>query len=323
LLPRIEHVRVGNRGDALKLPVVSLASPVSGPAVVITGNVHGDEYIGVTAAHLLVDRLQHDLGRGAVHVYPSLNPNGLRSGNRGIGRDGPDLNRRFPGSRNGDFASLLALTIWEDLAARKPDLLIDLHADSGQSIPYAIIDRAVRKRGAARKRMDARLRAHAEATGLTVLHEYPDDLYLRFGLDRSLAGATVNHLGVPAVTIEAGPRGVVSMAAVGVMVNAVLGVLADVGMVEGGFEPDPSRRTDGPWRRTAGPQTTKPGVFEPALAPGSLFEPGDLLGRVHELQGRVVEEVRAPSLGVVVSWIDGCWLEKGTVVATVGVPEAS
>jgi len=108
-LPRIEHVRVGSRGDALALPVVSIASPSPGPVVVIAGNVHGDEYIGVTAAHVLIDRLEKDLVRGTVHVYPSLNPRGLRSGDRGIGPEGPDLNRRFPGSSEGDFASRLAL----------------------------------------------------------------------------------------------------------------------------------------------------------------------------------------------------------------------
>ena len=320
-MSRIAHIRVGNRGDPLALPVVSMVSASPGPTVVIAGNVHGDEYTGVTAAHLLVERLEGELVRGAVHVYPSLNPRGLRSGDRGIGPDGPDLNRRFPGSANGDFASQLALGIWEDLVARRLDLLVDLHADSAHAIPYAIVDRAVRSRGADRARMDARLLAHAEATGLTVLHEYPDDLYLRFGLDHSLAGATVNHLGVPAVTIEAGPRGVVDMDAVRVMVNAVFGVLAGVGSVEGAFEPDPSRRTGGPWRRTTGPRTTRAGVLEPALACGALFDEGDLLGRVRELEGRVVEEVRAPSQGILVSWVDGCWLEPGTVVATIGVAE--
>jgi predicted deacylase len=323
LLPRFEHVRVGDRGEALDLPVASVIASAPGPVVVITGNVHGDEYTGVTAAHSLIDRLLADLVRGAVHVYPSLNPGGLRSGNRGVGSNGHDLNRRFPGSRTSDLASRHALAIWEDLVARSPDLLIDLHADSAQSIPYAIVDRAVRKRGAERADMDARLRAHAEATGLTVLHEYPDDLYLRFGLDRSLAGATVNHLGVPAVTIEAGPRRVVNMAAVRVMVDAVLGVLAYAGLVQSAPEPDPTRQTGGPWRRTAGPRTAKAGVFEPALAPGSLFERGDLLGRVRALRGEVVESVRAPTVGIVVSWADACWVEPGTVVATIGVPEAS
>jgi len=318
---RIAHIQVGNRGDGIVLPVVSVVAASSGPTVVIAGNVHGDEYTGVTAAHVLVERLERDLIRGAVHVYPSLNPRGLRSGERGIGPDGPDLNRRFPGSTNGDFASQFALGIWEDLVSRRPDLLVDLHADSAHAIPYAIVDRAVRCRGAERAHMDARLLAHAEATGLTVLHEYPDDLYLRFGLDHSLAGATVNHLGVPAVTIEAGPRGVVDMEAVRVMVNAVLGVLAGMELVEGAFEPDPSRRTGEPWRRTTGPRTTRPGVLEPALASGALFDEGELLARVRELEGHVVEEVRAPSRGILVSWVDGCWLEAGTVVATIGVPE--
>jgi GDPmannose 4,6-dehydratase len=46
----------------------------------------------------------------------------------------------------------------------------------------------------------------AEATGLTVIRDYATADYVRFTLERSLAGAVLNHGGVPALTIEAGPR---------------------------------------------------------------------------------------------------------------------
>ncbi len=320
---RHEQLKVGDRGRTVELPVLTVRTDTEGPRVVITGNVHGDEATGVFAAHRLFERLQGELLVGRVHIYPSLNPLGLRATSRGVGPDGPDLNRKFPGRRTGDLASRVARALWDDLAAREPTLLIDLHADSAQSIPYAIVDRAVRRKGAAREAMDATLRAYADASGLTVLHEYPDELYLRFGLDRSLAGATVNDLGVPAVTIEAGPRRVASPRAVDVTVEAVLGILARDGMVARPPTADPTRREGGPWRRTSGPRTRYEGLFVATLRPGALFESGDVLGVVRSLDARVLEEVRATAPGILVSWVDGVWLEAGTVVATLGIPELS
>lgn len=324
LVEQRKHItRVSHQGRTVEVPVVSMSARLPGPVVVVAGNVHGDEYTGLVAAHELVHTLQRELIRGKVYLYPTLNPIGLGEGSRGVGKAGPDLNRRFPGSAEGDLGQRLAYGIWQDLTGREPDLLLDLHADSAHSVPYAIIDRAVSLRGAERRSLDERLRTLAEATGLTVLHEYPDELYQRFGLDRSLAGAVVNLLGVPAVTIESGPRGIVSPEAVRGTVDAVLGVLASMGLVLTSPPPHGSRVQGGPWRRTSGPRTRRAGLFVPALPPGRPFGAGALLGWVRSVDGALLEEVRTPVEGLVVSWVDGAWLEPGTVVATLGVPEGS
>lgn len=318
---RLEHVRVEDAGRSVEIPVVSLDSGAPGPTVVIGGNVHGDEFTGVLAAHELLDHVSAGLARGRVHLYPSLNPPGLLAHSRGVGSGGPDLNRQFPGRRNGDLAQRLARGIWEDLVRREPALLIDLHADSSGAIPYAIVDRAVRRIGDERDRLQRDLRRYADATGLTVIHEYPDDLYLRFGLDRSLAGAMVNHLGVPAVTIESGPRRVVNMEAVQVTVRAVLRLLVHLEMIAREVPPEAARIAGGPWRRTSGPRTSEDGLFVPSIPPGTRVERGALLGVIRGLDGQVVEEVRATGEGLVISWVDGAWLTAGTVVATLGIPD--
>lgn len=318
---RTHITRLSHQGRTVEVPVVTLRARLPGPVVAIAGNVHGDEYTGLVAVHELIDALQRELIGGQVHLYPSMNPLGLRAGSRGVGAQGPDLNRRFPGSAKGDLGQRLAAAIWQDLRGRKPDLVVDLHADSAHSVPYAIVDRAVRLKGSARRALDDRLRALAEATGLTVLHEYPDELYQRFGLDRSLAGAVVNELGVAAVTLEIGPRRVVSPAAVGVARTAVLGILGHLGVVRRGADPHPSRVLGGPWRRTSGPRTRRAGLFVPALGAGAVFDAGALLGRVRGLDGTLFEEVRSSLGGILISWVDGGWLDSGTVVATLGVPE--
>jgi predicted deacylase len=309
----------GTTRDAL--PVVQLRAPEPGPTVVVTANVHGDEVTGVAAVHRLDDRLTATLLRGTVVLYPSLNPRGLQQQQRVQPDDGVDLNRVFPGDLEGHGATRLAGALWADLASRHPDALVDLHADSAVSIPYVIVDRATHLRGPERERMDAAIRAMADASGLMVLHEYPDDQYVRFHLDRSLAGAMVNHANVPAVTLEVGPRRAVDPDAVERAADAVLRIVGQLGLV-GEVPPPPVADPGGPWRRTAAPRVQSTGVFEPVLGPGVRFAAGDVLGTVRALDGTVREVVRAEVAGLVVSWSESAWHDARGVPGTLAVEES-
>ena len=306
-----------SRGEDMPT-LVHEASP--GPVVAITANIHGDEATGVGVVQELDRWLQEGhLRQGTLVLYPSLNPGGLSSRTR-VTPDGDDLNRLFPGRTLGSTAERHAAVIWRDLERRKVSLLIDLHADSARSIPYAIVDRALRRyRGA---ELAPEVERHARATGLTVLREYPDDQYQRYALDRSLAGAMVNQGAVAAVTIEAGPRRWLSSRAVAAALDAVRSVLASLDLVEFEGTVHPTRVDGGPWRRAPSPRVRNAGVFREVLAPGSCFAAGDVLGLVVDLTGAVLEEIVATSDGLVISWAEVSWVQAGTVVGTLGVLES-
>lgn len=305
------------------LAFATLDSGVAGPVVLVTANVHGDELTGLVAAQRLDALLTERLARGRVILFYSLNPGGLEGRKRVLPEDGADLNRLFPGDEaSSAISEQRAAHLWRAFLRHRPDAVVDLHADSISSIPYAIIDRAVRLAGARRAEMIEALTALGRATGLTALREYPEDEYLRFGLDRSLAGAMVNHAGIPAVTVEAGPRRTVELRAVEVAVQAVLRVLGHLGLVDEVPPPDPSRREGAVWRRASAPRTSRAGIFVPALHPGDRFQAGDLLGTIVTVEGERLERIEAPQPGIVISWIDGGWLEARGLVGTLGLEEA-
>lgn len=311
---------VGTDRDVL--PIVVLTASAR-PVVAVTANIHGDEVTGVAAIHLLDELLRSELVRGTVALYPTLNPRGLVAQQRVVPHDGTDLNRLFPGDLSAQGTSRCAAELWRDLVGRKPDAVIDLHADSAVAIPYAIVDRATGLQGAARQEMDQKVLAMAEASGLLVLHEYPEDQYMRFHLDRSLAGAMVNHAGVPAVTLEVGPRRAVDPWAVRSAAQAVRGILHHLSLCEGPEEGLPSQPAvvGGPWRRAAAPRVNANGVFEPALAPGETFAAGAVLGHVRALDGTVREVLLAEAAGVVVSWSETAWVAPRSVPGTLGLQE--
>ncbi len=303
-------------GEGRRVPWIRVRAEQPGPTAIVTANIHGDEVTGVAAAHSLDRWLRDNLESGQVILYPTLNPAGLEAGTRNLPKTRTDLNRNFPGAGRRS-EERLAVDIWRHLERNSPDLVIDLHADSADAVPYAIVDRPVRLPSNERARMGDRLDTLAAASGLLVLREYPDDQYIRYGLDRSLAGAVVNRLRVPAVTLEVGPRRYAHPDAVRTTVHAAIRVLGAAGLVDTPAA-EPTNH-GGPWRRAAAPRVRNPGLFTPALRPGDRFDKGSCLGTMHDAAGSELESLQAPAAGVVVSWQERSWIGAGGVVGTLGV----
>lgn len=308
-------------GASVSLHRVGIVSDAPGPVVVITGNLHGDETTGLGAALRLVERLPSVLRAGQVHVFPSLNPLGLLEQSRGFGQSGADLNRCFPGAGDGDLTHRYAHFLWEQLTALRPDVLIDLHADSLESMPYVIVDRPVRQVGEARRTLSDRLDHLAQATGLTVIRDYPAADYRRYGLDRSLSGAVVNLLGLPALTIESGPRGALDSQAEQRSEQAVLRLLSTLGLATS-FPAEPlALPVSGRWCRALGPRSRHAGVVRPHWRPGTPFAAGALLATIYDLDGQPVEAIRSSQDGLLVAWGARSWVRAGQSVATIATRE--
>ena len=311
----LERGRVSGRGPAL--PYMRVRSPNPGPVAVVAANLHGDECTGIGAVIHLSELLPELLTCGEVFLYPSLNPEGLARGIRGLPGDGLDPNRAFPGSSRGSLAQRHAARVWSQLLSCRPDAVVDLHTDAGGAIPYAIVDRVVR--GGDREALGARCDLLAQASGLTVLREYPAERYLRYELDQSLPGALVNGPGVAAVTLEIGPRRRLDPKAVRLATDASLGVLTAMGLLERPAQVHETCLAGGPWRRESGPRAKRSGLLLPSLPAGGAFERGDRLAGVYSVEGEEIEVLRATCAGVIVALPESSQIEVGASCATVAV----
>ena len=96
---------------------------------IVTG-IHGDELEGQYVCFELIRRIeaQKELLTGIVDVYPAMNPLGIDSITRGIPAFDLDMNRIFPGNKDGDMTEYLASKIIEDLEGS--DVCIDIHASN-------------------------------------------------------------------------------------------------------------------------------------------------------------------------------------------------
>lgn len=128
----------------IDLPVFIYRGKKAGPVLLLTAGIHGDELNGVeTIRRMIVDKsIVPD--NGSVIAVPIVNIYGFLNNNRYL-PDGRDLNRCFPGNRNGSLASRIAYILMKNICS-KADFGIDFHT-GGQNINYPQIrcDTSVRE----------------------------------------------------------------------------------------------------------------------------------------------------------------------------------
>ena len=293
-----------------------LDTQVQGPTVVITANLHGDECTGFGVIVELLHEIPQSLLKGKVILYPSLNPAGLQQYLRIHPEDGQDLNRLFPGKMLGGTSDRLVHAIWTSIVQHKPQLVLDLHTDSGASIPYVLIDRMIAR---SQKDMMHTLKSLAQATGLTCVHEYTTTLYRHYDLQKSLSGSVLNLLKCPALTLEVGPRRRIEPKYVTRMKKSVFGVLYHMNMVA--KNPVHSPEVSGFWYRTNGPIVKEAGVFIPSCQPGDILAPKQKIGAIYARTGVLIQSIHVSQRSLVLSLPENCFIKSNHCCATLALPE--
>ncbi len=119
-------------GTAINLFAHVYRSKHPGPTILLTGGVHGDEVNGIEIVRRAVrEKMFNGLKKGAVIAVPLLNVYGFINFSRGF-PDGKDVNRAFPGSKNGSLASMIAHAFTQEILPFA-DLALDFHT-GGKSV---------------------------------------------------------------------------------------------------------------------------------------------------------------------------------------------
>src|SRR5699024_10149158 len=109
----------------IEIPVIIQRSKVTGPTILITAALHGDEINGVEIVRQLIARKLNKPKRGTIICIPILNVFGFLQNNRYF-PDGRDLNRVFPGTKTGSLASRVAYYFTREILPHA-DLCLDFH----------------------------------------------------------------------------------------------------------------------------------------------------------------------------------------------------
>ncbi len=111
-------------------PVLVAHGKHPGPVLCLTAAIHGDELNGIEIVRELLYDLDASSLSGTLIGVPIVNLHGFRQGERDL-PDRRDLNRFFPGNRNGSFAARVAYSFFNSIVVHC-DYLVDLHTGSFQ-----------------------------------------------------------------------------------------------------------------------------------------------------------------------------------------------
>jgi predicted deacylase len=272
--------------QGIQHPAFEARGARDGPRLSLIGGIHGCEYSSIAAVTRFMNELETSELAGTIVAVPVVSMESFRKRSPFVvPEDGKNLNRSFPGSRDGTYTDVLARSIYEDLIVTG-DLLVDLHGgDQAEGLePFAIYEAS-----------PVEERAHEMAVAFNlpyVVREEPTDGGLG-GLTTSAAAAA----GIPGVIAEAGGRGILEEPAVQMLVDGVRNVLRCVEMLPGDPEPPPARQRQ--VRSFIWLRSTNEGWWDAAVGSGDEVVEGQLLGRVRNLWGDSLEEVSAPADGVI------------------------
>ncbi len=320
-------------GGQERLPVIIAQGHEPGPTLWLTANIHGAELTGLPVIHRIMTNELAGRLRGTIVALPSLNPAGIRTAARLPYYSQTDPNRLWPTEwpiRPGTtvpspYEQIVARVFAE--FAQRGDLALDLHNAAIRTIPFTIVDRVLYRGASDRARADAlgaRLDEMARAFGISAVREAVADRYVTQTLHRSVTGAFVNVLGIPALTIELGMTGAVDPAAVEAGVVGVYNTLRWAGLLPGDPEPitacavvDPGY----PTKRDDSARVPVSGVIVPQLLPGERFAAGQVLAEMVDIWGRplVGGTVSAPAEGWLIGWGNGLAKYAGQNIASLAI----
>ena len=116
--------------NQVQIPVLVNRGKKPGPVVLLMAGLHGDELNGVEIVRRVIRAGWHKPVSGTIICMPVFNVFGFLNRERAM-PDGRDLNRSFPGAKNGSLASQFAFHFMHEIAPHV-DYVIDFHTGAAQ-----------------------------------------------------------------------------------------------------------------------------------------------------------------------------------------------
>lgn len=290
----------------MELQRVEVVGTRSGPHLLITGGVHGDEFEPMAAVRRLMTEIDPHALTGRLTLVPVVNEPAFQRGCR-TAEDGLDLARTCPGRVDGGMTEQIAAALSELI--RAADWYIDLHTGGTRLTVWPLVGYTLHPDAA----VLAAQRRMARAFGLPVI--WGTDPRLE---GRSLSVARDAH--VPAIYAEYLGGGRFDPAGVDAYVRGCRNVMQEIGMLPGQPDVAAPRYVVEDQRPGAGHmQVNHPspcaGFFAPAVTLGQSVQVGEPLGTVCDVLGRRVETIAARYTGVVLVLHTFPYVDAGTSVA--------
>lgn len=291
------------------IPLVLVNGSRPGPRVVLTGGVHGGEFVGTDAAARLAGLLEPEDVTGQVVICPVANPPAVYDGRLGKSPlDGVNINRVFPGDKDGGPTERLAAWLFESVISGA-DAYADLHSGG---IDESMLD-FVGYRLTSDEELDAKTRAMAHAVG-----------YERVLFGRNAEGgnshAAAARQGIPAILIETGQLGDREPAQAKTLIDGLYRLLLHLGVIEAPQHVAPATVQPREWVWTGSVESPATGLWYPDATTGDEVTEGQSIGRVIDPADGSEHKITATATGQILYGMNGLTVAPGAELAAIAVP---
>lgn len=278
--------------------------PCNGKRICIITGTHGDELEGQFVCYEIQRRIaEHkELLTGIVDIYPAMNPLGIDSVTRGIPAFDLDMNRLFPGSKDGSMTEYVASEICSDLDGA--DCCIDIHASNIflTEMPQARINVMTSQQ----------LVPMAKKLNLDFIWVHGASTVL----ESTLAHA-MNSRGVPTIVVEMGVGMRVTKEYGNRLTDGIFNLMKELGIWQGETtqNADPIVSEDG---KVSFLNATHSGIFIKNAMHGTMVKEGDWIGDiVNPLTGELLDHVVAPVNGLLFTIREYPVVDEGSLLARI------
>jgi predicted deacylase len=266
------------------------------PKFLLVAGIHGDEVTGILAAMKIIDELKERKVNGTVTLLPIANPLAFRLRERAtmtVGEfENPDMNRSFPGSKDGNITERTAYEIWK--VVLESNYVVDLHCCMRDSYPFMIAfeDDYVKK-----------LSSNFPVKAVLKTRGFVSE---GVGHGGSLSGTAVKN-GISSVNVELrGGDSRVNVEDADMLKDSFMKLLVNLGFLEG-KKTTVKHESFGEIARV---RADHDGFFIQKIAPGTMVKKGTVLGEIFNI-GTVI----SPHEGIVTHIIPSSAVFKGDLIS--------
>lgn len=281
---------------SVEVPIIIERSKKPGPCLLITAGIHGDEISGVEIVRQLIAKKINKPACGTIICIPVINVFGFLNMERAF-PDGRDLNRVFPGTRQGSLASRFAYQFVHKILP-VADFCLDFHTGGGTRYNVAQI------------RVDP---SDEQLKEYATIFNAPFTVYSKH-ITKSYR-ATCAKMNKPILLFEGGKSQISDKQIARIGVQGVMRILKHFNMLNKEFEltkisrVQPVTIENSTWLRAK-----YSGLLHLKSACGDLVEKNQIIATITDPYGKFRHKVKAPNDGYLINANEASLVYQGDAI---------
>ena len=300
--------------DSTIIPVTIFHGVQNGPVLGITAGVHGYEYPPIMAGQRLIQTIDPKKLKGTVILVQIANLAGFSNRTPYFNPlDNKNLNRSFPGNKQGSITEKIAHFITSKIISRS-DFFLDMHSgDSPEDLmPYsAYYDHQLKPT------ISEKGKKMAIALGFDhiVVFNTTQKKYMKASEPSLYCSAEAFKKGIPSIDIECGKLGLAEKPLIKKIVTGVVHLLSHLNMY-----PDQKAALINPLfiQKRFYISSEFNGIFYPNKSSGAYVSKGMKVGHITDFFGRHLKTIYAQQAGIILMMLGTPPVNKGETIVVIG-----